>query len=383
MHLHVSIDRQRLEIREDDLILRDYPISSAAKGVGSQNGSLRTPLGRFCIGEKIGADLPIGTIFRNRIPCGHWKVGNDSIGDLVTSRIMLLDGLDESNKNTRDRCIYIHGTNHESLIGQPCSHGCIRMSNSDVKELFDLVPSGTPVTIHPPEKKSGKIIFIDCDSTLSSIEGIDELARFRGPDTFREVEDLTTAAMNGIVPLNEVFPRRMEIISPDHAACDAVAQQYINTIVPGVYDTLQQLRESGWTIVVISGGFARLIQPLAKKLGILHVEAVPLFLDEFGNYAGYGVDFPTTRNGGKPEIIREWKAALLPQLTVMVGDGMSDCETTPEVDLFIGFGGVIVRESVKQNAAVFVTDFTEIVGIVNALEVPCESAQTSITSTIS
>jgi phosphoserine phosphatase len=367
MKLHISIDYQCIELRNGYEVLCSYPVSTAAKGVGSQNGSLRTPVGRFRISGKIGDGLPLGTIFRDRAPSGLWQMGDSAAGDLVTTRILLLDGLEESNKNTLQRFIYIHGTNHESYIGMPCSHGCIRMRNADVAELFDLVPTDTEVIIEAPRNKSAKLIFFDCDSTLSTIEGIDELARFRGDETFREVEQLTNAAMNGMVPLDEVFRRRMEIIRPDRAACEAVAQRYIATIVPGVEETLADLRAQGWRIVILSGGFAPLIRPLADKLDIYFIEAVPLRLDEAGNYCSYGSDFPTTRNGGKPEIIREWKNALLPTLTAMVGDGMSDCETMAEVDCFIGFGGVIKREKVRQAAAHFVTHFPEIAGILKNL----------------
>jgi phosphoserine phosphatase len=166
--------------------------------------------------------------------------------------------------------------------------------------------------------------------------------------------------MNGEIPLHEVFPRRMEIIRPDKALCETVAHQYIETIVGGVRETLQTLREDGWTIVIISGGFAPLIKPLAETLGVEFVEAVPLFLDESGGYAGYDAHFPSTRNGGKPEIIREWKAAMRPKTTVMVGDGISDLESQNEVDMFIGFGGVVIREVVKNSAQHFVESFTDI-----------------------
>jgi phosphoserine phosphatase SerB len=369
MKLHISIEDQTLELRNGDEVLRRYAVSTATKGIGFQNGSYRTPVGRFRISGKIGEGQALGTIFRERLPAGLWQADENIAGDLVTTRILLLDGLDESNKNTLERYIYIHGTNHEDRIGQPCSHGCVRMHNADVIELFDLIPTETEVFIEPPTKKSGKIIFFDCDSTLSSIEGIDELARFRGEETFREVEQLTNAAMNGQVPLNDVFRRRMEIIRPDQAACDAVAQQYIDTIVSGVEQTLAELRAQGWMIAIISGGFAPLIRPLADKLGIAFIEAVPLHLDDSGNYHSYGSDYPTTRNGGKPEIIREWKNALLPTLTVMVGDGMSDCETIPEVDCFIGFGGVVAREKVRLTAPNFVTDFSEISQIIETLTI--------------
>ena len=90
--------------------------------------------------------MPSGTIFRSRVPLGP-EDPLPSTEDLVMSRILWLDGVDEHNANTRDRFIYIHGTKHEDKIGTPASHGCIRMRNDDVVELFELVDETTPVVI--------------------------------------------------------------------------------------------------------------------------------------------------------------------------------------------------------------------------------------------
>jgi lipoprotein-anchoring transpeptidase ErfK/SrfK len=107
---------------------------------------MKTPLGKFKIGEKIGHGLPVGTVFRSRIPFAP-EEATPPTDDQVLSRILWLDGLEEHNANTRDRFIYIHGTNHEEEIGQAASHGCIRMKNADLVALFDQVPLGTEVRI--------------------------------------------------------------------------------------------------------------------------------------------------------------------------------------------------------------------------------------------
>ena len=289
LRLEVSVDDQLF--RGDELV-RTFVISTARKGVGSTPGSHRTPTGRFVIVQKIGDGMPEGTIFKSREPVGQWQPGEACDKDLVLTRIIRISGLEPDNANSFDRFIYFHGTNREDLLGTPASCGCIRLSNRDVIELHDLVEPGMKVVILPPSRKRGKLIFCDCDST----------------------------------------------------------QLYLDTIFPGVLEVIAGLKADGWTPVIISGGFAPLIAPLAKALGIDHVEAVPLHFDIEGNYAGYGSDYPTTRNGGKPEIIREWKSALLPEVVVMVGDGISDLESKPEVDLFVGFGGVIAREAVRKGA---------------------------------
>ena len=106
---------------------------------------MKTPLGKFRVGEKIGADAPSGTIFRNRIPLAPEEALPTD--DLVLTRILWLDGLEAHNANTRDRFIYIHGTNHEEEIGRPASHGCIRMKSDDLIALFNEVPIGAEVRI--------------------------------------------------------------------------------------------------------------------------------------------------------------------------------------------------------------------------------------------
>ena len=107
---------------------------------------MKTPTGRFRIAEKIGDGMPLGTIFKNRRRVkATKKLMRDK--DLVMTRILWLDGLDPGNANTHERFIYIHGTRHEDKIGEAASHGCVRMRNNDVIELFELVDEGTPVVI--------------------------------------------------------------------------------------------------------------------------------------------------------------------------------------------------------------------------------------------
>lgn len=146
LQLHVSVKDQRLALMEAGRMVRSYPISTSRFGLGSEEGSLRTPLGRFQIGEKIGHGAALGTVFKGRQPVSA-EIEHDPADDLIQSRILWLEGLEEHNANTRDRFIYIHGTNHETKIGEPASHGCIRMRNADLVELFDLVPVKTPVLI--------------------------------------------------------------------------------------------------------------------------------------------------------------------------------------------------------------------------------------------
>lgn len=205
-----------------------------------------------------------------------------------------------------------------------------------------------------------KLIFFDCDSTLSAIEGIDELARLRGGDCFAQIERMTSEAMDGKIAIDAVFARRLEIIQPTRDEVAQVGRMYIEQIEPTAGATIERLRGEGWTPVILSAGYTEVIQPLAALLGIERIEAVGLQFDEQGNYRGYDRDYPTTRNGGKPARILQLKAELNPARTVMVGDGISDLETSGVVDLFVGFGGYVERPKVKAGARVFIRSLSEL-----------------------
>jgi len=146
--IEISVRKQRLTLKAGRKKLAEYPVSTSRHGLGSKEGSLKTPTGRFRIAEKIGAGMPLGTIFKSRQPVKPTaKLLRED--DLIMTRILWLDGLERRNANTHGRYVYIHGTNREESIGTAASIGCVRMKNADVAELFDLVTEGTPVEIRP------------------------------------------------------------------------------------------------------------------------------------------------------------------------------------------------------------------------------------------
>jgi lipoprotein-anchoring transpeptidase ErfK/SrfK len=146
--IEISVRRQRLTLRSGRKKVAEYPISTSRFVLGSKAGSFKTPTGRFRIADKIGDGMPIGTIFKSRRAVKPTKKLLQE-EDLVMTRILWLDGLDRRNANTHSRYVYIHGTNHEESLGMPASHGCVRMNNVDVAELFELVTVDTPVEIKP------------------------------------------------------------------------------------------------------------------------------------------------------------------------------------------------------------------------------------------
>ena len=145
LQIHVSIEFQKLDLLENGQSIFSAPVSTAAKGPGFEEGSYCTPTGDFMIRERIGEGAPIFTSFKGRLPRGVWK-GEEST-DAILSRILWLEGICEDNLNTYSRYIYFHGTHAENMIGQPASHGCIRLKNKDMITLFDLTPISTPVHI--------------------------------------------------------------------------------------------------------------------------------------------------------------------------------------------------------------------------------------------
>jgi lipoprotein-anchoring transpeptidase ErfK/SrfK len=149
MQIRIQVPSQTLDLLDDTgEIVRCYAISTSRFGIGSEPGSFKTPTGRFCVAEKIGDGAPPGEIFVSRVPTG--RIGGEGDDhDHVQTRILWLEGLDADNTNTRDRYIYIHGTNSESKLGTPASFGCVRMNNLDMIDLYDRVAAGTSVEIQP------------------------------------------------------------------------------------------------------------------------------------------------------------------------------------------------------------------------------------------
>ena len=152
----VNISTQKLHYLLNGKQKKEYSISTASKGIGNKAGSYKTPLGKHSICEKIGKGAKFGTIFKGKNKTKEIAlIDPDELNardDFITTRIMCLEGLEKGinrgkDINTKQRCIWIHGTQNERFIGKPASHGCIRMMNSDIIELFKMVHVGTIVTI--------------------------------------------------------------------------------------------------------------------------------------------------------------------------------------------------------------------------------------------
>ena len=158
----VSVADQELALLKRGKVVKRFPISTSKFGTGDAVGSYRTPLGETFVSAKIGDGLPAGAVIKNRNATGEIVQPNAPGRDTIVSRVIWLRGMDGTTANTRDRCIYIHGTAEERRIGRRASYGCIRMRSKDVIELYSLVHIGTHVRISekplsnflPPEEPS-------------------------------------------------------------------------------------------------------------------------------------------------------------------------------------------------------------------------------------
>jgi phosphoserine phosphatase len=217
------------------------------------------------------------------------------------------------------------------------------------------------------------LIIFDCDSTLSTIEGIDEMARHKGK--FDQVKQMTDAAMDGEVHLQTVYDRRLQLLSPTRAEIRMLEYQYRETLVPDVTEVIQALLSIKKELFIVSGGLLAAVRPFGEWLGIPreNIRAVAVNYNRLsGEWWDYQRDrwgsppdekyldpdkSPLVESQGKADVIRELLAHK-PGRSMLVGDGMSDIAAKPVVDIMVGFGGVVVRHGVERQADVFIRSTT-------------------------
>lgn len=196
-------------------------------------------------------------------------------------------------------------------------------------------------------------VYFDCDSTLATIEGVDELLRFAAPALRSDVLALTEQAMNGTLPLAEVYETRLKKLAPRREQLEVVGQHYVQNLVPDAAATVAALQALGKHVGIVSGGLLEPVRHLARHLGVPEqdVHAVPLRFDADGAYVDFDRSSPLWRNGGKVDVVQAVPRDHLP--LAFVGDGVTDLETAPHVARFVGFGGVAARDAVRRAAAYF------------------------------
>ena len=202
-----------------------------------------------------------------------------------------------------------------------------------------------------PRAKFDAVCF-DCDSTLTRIEGIDELARRAG--SAAKIASLTEAAMNGAIPLEAVYAKRLDLVRPDRAALAWLAERYADEMVDGAAETITTLRRLGKAVYIVTGGLLQAVAGFARSLGFSpgQVHAVEVHFDGGGNYQGFDTSSPLCRSDGKATICR--MLAAKHRNVALVGDGLTDLEARAGGAYVVGYGGVAQREVVLQGADCYV-----------------------------
>ncbi|GLH02120.1 Phosphoserine phosphatase [Gryllus bimaculatus] len=212
--------------------------------------------------------------------------------------------------------------------------------------------------------KMADAVCFDVDSTVIQEEAIDELAKFCGKG--EQVKKMTQEAMNGNMDFRESFRRRLEIIRPQMSQIRDFIKTKPPRLTPGIKKLVEALHQRSVPVYLISGGLRGIITPVALELNIplqnIYANRLKFYFN--GEFAGFDESEPTSRNGGKGEVIKMLKTKYGYSNVVLIGDGATDLEASPPAEAFIGYGGNVIREEVKSRSKWFITDFQE---LINAL----------------
>jgi len=207
--------------------------------------------------------------------------------------------------------------------------------------------------------RAAEAVAFDVDSTLCSDESIDELAEFLGCGA--QIAELTASAMGGNVKFEEALKQRLDIMQVSQEGMQRFLASHPPQLSPGIRELVGLLQAQGKQVYLVSGGFREIINPIAAMLGIpeSHVFANNILFKEDGSYAGFDDTEFTSRSGGKPAALRHIKQVASLESIVMVGDGATDLEARQEgvADLFIGYGGVVVRDHIAKAADWYINSF--------------------------
>lgn len=205
-------------------------------------------------------------------------------------------------------------------------------------------------------------IVLDVDSTLCGVEGIDWLAQRRGADVARSVRELTDRAMNGEIPLDSVYGRRLSMIAPTVDDVRELSQVYRFTLAEGAAEAVSRWLHDGVHVVLVSGGIRQAIAPLARELGGgVPLHAVELRFDEAGSYVDYDRASPLATQTGKLDVVRSLD---LRRPILAVGDGSTDVSMRQAADRFVAYTGFARREQVVAVAEALAASFMELSEIV-------------------
>lgn len=206
-------------------------------------------------------------------------------------------------------------------------------------------------------------VIIDVDSTLCGIEGIDWLAARRAPDVAAGIARLTEQAMNGELPLETLYGKRLDLVRPTSAEVSQLARAYSDALAPGARDAIFRMRDAGIRLALVSGGIRQAIRPLARELGFSDgsLHAVSISFDDDGRCCGYDAHSPLATQAGKKSVVASLR---LPRPSLAVGDGATDAIMRDATDAFAAFTGFVRRETVVTAADHAVSSFEELTALV-------------------
>ncbi len=200
--------------------------------------------------------------------------------------------------------------------------------------------------------KSYNAVVFDLDSTLVRIEGLDWLANRLGK--LDSLAKLTQLSMDGKINFQEAMKIKMSTMSPSVKDLQALGRAYSKSLVEDAKEVIQAFQLSGKEVWILTGNFQPAVESAANALGIPQEKIIcnEIYFDSEGKYRGFNIKHPLSSNGGKAKMLKKY----LPKSgIVFVGDGYTDLEIQKEVDLFVGYGGVIERRRVKRDSKVYIT----------------------------
>jgi len=254
---------------------------------------------------------------------------------------------------------------HVSLF---CRQTLCMMSTVSPDGLFKSLGKSDTVGSSVPDAMfslyNADAVCFDVDSTVIDEEGIDALAEYLGKG--EEVAELTKQAMDGDTKFQDALQMRLDLMKPSRSQIETLLEEQPLVLTNGVANLVKSLQEKNVDVWLVSGGFRIMIEPVAHELNIpiSNIVANHILFDDNGDYEGFDKDEPTSRDMGKPKALEQIKAKKSYETMVMVGDGATDAQAKPPAAAFIGFGGVVEREAVKEKADWFVSSFDDLTKIV-------------------
>jgi phosphoserine phosphatase len=246
-----------------------------------------------------------------------------------------------------------HLTFKRLLFSNCCmKQGGLRFFSKMIRHSDSLLPS---LPVQQAIRKAQAFCF-DVDSTVITTEGIDELAAYKG--CLDQVAALTRGAMGGQVAFRDALSSRLSLINPSEGDMKNFLSKHPFVFTPRLEEVIQTLQKKQIDIYLVSGGFTQMIFPIAKRLNIPEnrVYANTILFDEKGAYKGFDLNAPTSKDGGKTEVVRKLRSTYKYNEVVMIGDGATDLQarTSDAATAFIGYGGIVERKIVKEGADWFI-----------------------------